>query len=344
MLTIYGKDIERDSYSIITVPVAKDLGGIELKMKAHVVAGAEDGPTLLITSMLHGEEWFSVLIIRELLRVLDRKQLKGNIIAIPVVNESSFNSNTRCLMDGSDEPDANRSFGGRYNWLSNQITRTLEKEFLCKSDYLIDYHIGSWGSRMADIGYGSDYEDKKTSEISRGMAMAYGFPVLDAMTMFKGTHSNRNSMGFAGSKYGIPGIVPEIGGLGFGEDIDAGWIQDNIKGILGNLRYLGMLDGEPEYCEKYLQIHDYWRISPKNGGYIEVMVKPNDPLTMVKKDQLLANVIDPETFEVMEELRSPGDGYIFYGCRDYMCRPGGWVFGVTGVETSSWLFTKDVVK
>ena len=52
MLTIYGKDIERDSYSIITVPVAKDLGGIELKMKAHVVAGAEDGPTLLITSML----------------------------------------------------------------------------------------------------------------------------------------------------------------------------------------------------------------------------------------------------------------------------------------------------
>ena len=336
MLTICGEEIARNTYKIVTLPVVRDLGGLDIKIKAHVFAGAQEGPTLLITSMLHGEEWFSVLIIRELLQRLDRSQLKGTIIAIPVANESAFNTNTRCVMDGSDEPDANRSFGGRYSCLTNVITRKLEEEFMSKADFLIDYHIGTWGNRMADIGYGADYANSKTSQISRGMALAYGFPVLHAMTMFKGTHSNRTSMGRAGSQYDIPGIVPEIGGLGFGEEIEAGWIEDNIRGLLGNLKYLGMLEGEPEYCDKYLQIHDYWRISPQNGGYIELAVHPNGPLTLVKKDQLLAKVIDPETFEVIEELRSPGDGYIFYGCRNYMVRPGGWVFGVTGVEESSW--------
>jgi hypothetical protein len=52
---------------------------------------------------------------------------------------------------------------------------------------------------------------------------------------------------------------------------------------------------------------------------------------------LLAKVIAPETFETIEELRSPGDGYIFYGCRNYMVRPGGWVFGVANAKTSVWL-------
>ena len=293
------------------------------------MAGKTEGPTLLITSMLHGEEWFSVLIIRELLKRIDLEALKGTIIAIPVANTSAFNTGTRCVMDNSDEPDANRSFNGKYNCLTNTITRKIEEEFMSKADFLIDYHVGTWGNRMADIGYGSDYRDSHVTEVSRGMALAYGFPVLHAMTMFKGTHSDRTSMGCAASKYNIPGIVPEIGGLGFGEEIEKAWIEDNIRGIYGNLKFLGMLDGDIEYCEKYLKVGDYWRVSPVNGGYIELVVNPADALTKVEKGQLLANVIDAETLEVIEELRSPGDGYIFYGCRNYMIRPGGWVFGLS---------------
>ena len=335
MMIICGENISRGQKRIVKAHVAKDLG-LDINIRAHVLAGKEDGPTLLITSMLHGEEWFSVLIIRELVKRINLEELKGTIIAIPVANVSAFNTGTRCLMDNSDEPDANRSFNGRYNCLSNTITRVIEEEFMSKADFLIDYHVGTWGNRMADIGYGSDYKDKKTSEISRGMALSYGFPVLHAMTMNKGTHSDRTSMGCAGAKYNIPGIVPEIGGLGFGEKIEKAWIEDNIRGIFGNLKFLEMLEGEPEYCDKYLEIGDYWRVSPRNGGYVEVVVNPSNELTQVSKGQLLANVIDPETFEVIEELRSPGDAYIFYGCRNYMVRPGGWVFGVADMDKSKW--------
>jgi predicted deacylase len=316
--------------------VTRDLG-VEIGITAHAVSGKEEGPTLLITSMLHGQEWFSVLIIREFLKRLDLRALKGNIIAIPVANPSAFNSDTRCVMDNSDEPDANRSFSGRYNCLTNAITRVIEEEFMSKADYLIDYHVGTWGNRMADIGYGSDYKDENTARMSREMALAYGFPVLHAMKLFKGTHSDRTSMGCAGAKYGIPGIVPEIGGLGFGEDAERSWIEENIRGLFGNLKYLGMFDGKPEYCDKYLQVDDYWRVSPLNGGYVEVAAEQSGPLAAVSEGQLLAKIVSPETFEVIEELRSPGDGHIFYGCRNYMVRPGGWVFGVADAKTLVWI-------
>ena len=109
-----GHTLKPMDHQIITVPVTKDLG-VDVNMTAHVLTGREPGPTLLITSMLHGEEWFSVLIIRALFKALDLGKLKGTVIAIPVANESAFNTNTRCVMDNSDEPDANRSFDGRYN-------------------------------------------------------------------------------------------------------------------------------------------------------------------------------------------------------------------------------------
>ena len=77
----------------------------------------------------------------------------------------------------------------------------------------------------------------------------------------------------------------------------------------------------------------------KNGGYVELALPSAGALTPVKRDQLLARVIDPKTFQVLEELRSPCDGMIFYGCRNYMVRPGGWVFGVANMEhdCSKWV-------
>jgi uncharacterized protein len=333
-IKVYDTEVMPGTKTIVTIPVTKDLG-VDIRMKAHVLAGRHEGPTMLILSMLHGEEWFSALIIRELISKLNLEELRGNIIAVPVANTSAFNTGTRCLMDNSDEPDANRAFGGNYQWLSNQITRIIENELFTISDFLIDYHIGSWGSTMADIGYGSDYEDTELTETSKGMALSYGFPMIHAMTLFKGTHSDRTSMGCAGVRHKIPGIVPEIGGLGFGEEIEKGWLDQNINGIMGNLRYLNMLDGEPDLCPEYLFIGDYWRTSPKNAGYIDLKIGLDRQFTKINKNEHLADVIDPETFEVLEEIRSPGEGVLFYTCRSFMSRPGGWTFGIANMEESA---------
>ncbi len=338
-LTISGREVLAGSKEVIKIPVTRDLSG-DIDIYTHVLTGKSEGPTLLLLSMLHGNEWFSVLILRELMQRIDVNKLKGNIIAVPVANQVSFGTGSRCVLDDSDEPDANRSFNGKYNTLTNQITRVIEEELFTKTDYLIDYHIGDWGCTMADIGYGSDYIDPKISETSKGMALAYGFPMIHAMRLNSGTHSNRTSMGCAGAKYNIPAIVPEIGGLGFGEQQEQDWLEQNIQGLIGTMRYLGMLEGSVKHCDQYLFIKDYWRISPKRAGYIETLIGLERQFTEVLKDEVLARVIDPFTFEVVEELKSPGKGVIFYMCRSYMCRPGGWAYGIANIESDNSVWGK----
>jgi predicted deacylase len=321
---------------VVTVPVTHDLA-MRVDIHAHVVAGDSEGPTLLLLSMLHGNEWFSVLILRELIRRLDPKKLAGNVIAIPVANTPSFMTGTRVIVDDSDEPDCNRTFGGIYEWMTNQITRVIDDEFLSQSTHLIDYHVSDWGSTMADVSYTEDFTDPKVSETSREMALAYGFPVLHALRIHSGLRGPRTSLGFAGETYKIPGIVAGVGGLGFGEEQEGAWLEQNVRGTVGVMQQIGMLEGDAERCERVLQIGDYWRVSPKVGGYLEPSIGLDRQFTEFEEGELMGTVVSPLTFAVIDELRSPGRGTLFYSCRSYMVRPGGWAFGVADMEKSQWV-------
>ncbi|MDH4063882.1 MAG: succinylglutamate desuccinylase/aspartoacylase family protein [Acidobacteriota bacterium] len=316
---------------ILRVPVTRDLTG-DVDIVAHVAAGRHDGPTLLLLSMLHGNEWFSAVVLRELLSRLDPAALRGNVVAIPVANAVAMATGTRCIQDDADEPDANRTFGGPYQWLSNQITRVLADEFMSKADAVIDYHVGDWGATMADVSYVTDYSTPELAGRSKAMALSYGFPVVHALTIFSGLRGPRTSLGHAGERFGIPGIVAEVGGLGWGEPQERRWVQTNVDGTLGVMRHLGMLDGAPVLPGRYLHFFDYFRVGPSVGGYLEPVVQLDRQFTEVAKGEVLATVRHAMTFELLEEIRSPGRGIIFYACRSQMVRPGGWGFGVASLE------------
>jgi uncharacterized protein len=335
-IEIAGKKAPAGARTMVVIPVTRDLA-MPIDIHTHVVAGKNEGPTLLLLSMLHGNEWFSVLILRELLSRLDPGRLRGNVVAVPVANLAAFATGTRVIVDDSDEPDANRTFGGIYHWMTNQITRVIEQELLTRSTHLIDYHVSDWGSTMADVSYTEDYTDPAVSEESRRMALAYGFPVMHALRIHTGLRGPRTSVGYAGERYKIPGIVAEVGGLGFGETQEKAWLETNVRGTLGVMRHLGMIPGEPERMKRVLRIGDYWRVSPRVGGYLEPVIGLDRQFTEFAPGELMARVVSPLTFEVVDELTSPGRGTLFYSCRSSMARPGAWAFGVADMEKSAWV-------
>jgi predicted deacylase len=59
----------------------------------------------------------------------------------------------------------------------------------------------------------------------------------------------------------------------------------------------------------------------------------------VKAGQVLGRVMSPYSFEVLEELRAPGDGILMYTARSYPVRPGDWAFGVVDLadEKTVWV-------
>lgn len=341
-LVVGGVRAERGKRKIVKLPVTVDINGAPLEIVTHIVSGKKPGPVLTLLSMQHGNEWMTVLVLRQLLESLDLNELKGTILAVPVANQVAFATGTRCILDDSDSPDLNRAYGGEFAWMADQMARVITDELLKKSDYMVDYHISDWGSTMADISVGEDYSNPAIVKKCMDMAKAFGYPGLHILRVCSGFPGPRSGLGYAGQILGLPCIVAEIGGLGFGAEIEKRWLDQNVDGTKSLMRHLGMLEGKPTYAPRYLVTRNRWRISPTKAGYLEPLVGLDKQFTEVAKGQPLARLTSPYTFEELETLRSPGRGVIFYACRSYMVRPGGWAFGVTNMEDgkSGW-FTKD---
>src|SRR3972149_6733436 len=121
-IEIAGTKVPAGARRMVVIPATRDVA-MPIDIHTHVVAGKKDGPTLLLLSMLHGNEWFSVLILRELLSRLDPGSLSGNVIAVPVANVAACPPGPGSLVAPSDAPDASPPFGGIYYWMTSQIPR-----------------------------------------------------------------------------------------------------------------------------------------------------------------------------------------------------------------------------
>ncbi|MDP5207928.1 succinylglutamate desuccinylase/aspartoacylase family protein, partial [Alishewanella sp. SMS9] len=85
--------------AVVDIPFGKLYTHTELNIGAHVVHGRQDGPVLLITAALHGDEINGVEICRRLLKLPRLSRLKGTLIVVPIVNTYGFVQQSRYLPD-----------------------------------------------------------------------------------------------------------------------------------------------------------------------------------------------------------------------------------------------------
>ena len=307
------------------IHVTTDLNGGPIVLNAHVVVGEKPGPTFFASSTLHGGEWASIEAVRRILDSLDPATLSGVFIGLPVANPTAFGLMTRSTPDESDNVDLNRVFPGHESWITEQIAAKISSEILPHVDALVDFHYGTWGSAFGAISYGADFPDPEVAARSRAMAHAFGFQLVRAQAtqQFPGP---RSMVGYAGSK-GIAGIIGGVGGAGFEPELEERWLEINVSGTRNVLRYLEMLD-EPVEHRRALEFRKMIRVNPSIGGFLYPERASDDFGREVSSGELLAKVVSPYTFEVLEELRAPCDGYLMYYPRWYPVRPGDWAFGV----------------
>ena len=81
----------------------KGRSGLSAQIPVHVVAGAEPGPTLYLQGAIHGAEIIGSIAILDFLGKVDPTQIRGNVIAVPVVNRAGFELGERgSRIDGKD--------------------------------------------------------------------------------------------------------------------------------------------------------------------------------------------------------------------------------------------------
>ena len=307
------------------IPVTTDLNGGPIVLNAHIVVGDRQGPTFLASSTLHGGEWVSIEVIRRILDGVDPAALRGALVGLPVANPTALGLTTRSTPDESDNADLNRVFPGHEAWIAEQIAAAISSSILPHVDALIDFHYGGWGSAFGVISYGADFPDPKVAAQSKAMAHAYGFPLVRAQRTqtFPGP---RSMVGYGGSN-GIAGIIGGVGGAGFEPEDEERWLDINVRGTRNVLRLLGMLD-EPVEQARALEFSRMIRVNPTIGGFLYPERATDELGREVQGGELLGKVVSPFTFEVLEELRAPCDGYLMYFPRWYPVRPGDWAYGV----------------
>lgn len=197
-----------------------------LSIPVHVVHGVRSGPRLCITAAIHGDEINGVEIIRRLLRRKALRQLRGTLLAVPVVNVYGFINQSRYL---PDRRDLNRSFpGSSRGSLTARVAHLVLEQLSGLASHVIDLHTAAvHRENLPHLRAQLDLP-----EVQR-MAHSFGVPVI-----LNSSRPVEGSLRSALTARGVPVVVYEGGeALRFNELA----IQAGLKGILGVMRELRML-------------------------------------------------------------------------------------------------------
>lgn len=254
--------------SIAKLPTYTDIG-----LQVNVYRGKKDGPVLLLTGGLHGNEINGIEIIRSLISSKKLHPNVGTVIAIPIVNVYGFILTERGLPDGKD---INRSFPGvKEGSLARLIAYTLMNEILPNVDYGIDFHTGG-ASRSNYPQIRCSFKSHKAIEL----ASAFSAPVtLNSELIEKSFRSTAN-------KKGKDIIVYETGES---LRLDANGIQLGVEGTLRLMKYLGMIEEAPLPGSTEVFKKSSWVRATCSG-----LFNPDSQLgAKVSKENILGYINDP---------------------------------------------------
>jgi predicted deacylase len=233
----------------------------------------EDGPIVLISGGVHGDEINGIVAVRRMLEEEVINPIKGTIIFIPLVNIYGFLSNSRTFPDGRD---LNRSFpGSKKGSLASQIAFIITNDIIPLIDYGLDFHTG--GRMLSNYPQiRVDFKDKKGMELSKafGPHFILNSPHIDKSFRKEAFKSKKHILVYEG---------------GESMRLDDLAVEEAVLGTKRMLAYLGMIDMPFEQKTSIVIKESSW-VRAKLSGIFTSSVKLGDE---VRRGQVLAKISDP---------------------------------------------------
>ncbi|NNE43956.1 MAG: succinylglutamate desuccinylase/aspartoacylase family protein [Gemmatimonadetes bacterium] len=273
-LVIGATEIRRGERKRIDIPLAEIPGTqVIMPMPVEVINGRKKGPVVWVSGVVHGDELNGIDIIRQVLERVTVDNLRGTLIAVPIVNMFGFVTASRYL---PDRRDLNRSFpGSGRGSLASRLANAFMKQIVAPCTHGIDLHTGSDHRRnlpqiRADL----------TDPEARACALAFAAPVtIDS-------HTRDGSLRDAAGQLGKHVLLYEAGEPHrFNRDA----VKTGVRGTLAVMAHLGMLEpnGEPAPPTTIATKSQWYRA--KSSGLARLKVSLGD---RVKEGQKLAVVCD----------------------------------------------------
>lgn len=315
-LKINGKVIRPGSHVILDIPIAHLYTHTPIDLPVQVIHGKEAGACLFISAAIHGDELNGVEIIRRLLKQFPIHQLKGTLIAIPIVNVFGLLSHSRYL---PDRRDLNRSFpGSEEGSLAARLAYIFMNEIVAHCTHGIDLHTGAF-HRYNLPQIRANFANEETERL----AQAFNAPVMLHSTLRDG------SLREAASEQGVKMLLYEAGeALRFDELC----IQTGLEGIFNVMRELGMLPTKRlrKHAVKPLFARSSTWVRAQHGGILRSSIGLGQ---WVKKQQLLGIISDPFDQEEIEVF-STAEGMIISMTKLPLVNEGDALFHIARIDNA----------
>jgi len=274
-----------------------------IELQTISIEGATDGPRLLITGGVHGDEFESMTAIRRLAGAIDAADLSGHLTLVPVVNEAAFLNGNRTADDGLDLA---RVCPGDPSGSVTLRTAVALSALIESVDYFIDLHSGGIVMDVWPMSGYSLHQDPEIRAIQQRMARAFNLPVIWATA----ANLDGRSLSIA-REAGVPAIYTEY--LGGGRCSAAG-ADAYFEGCLNVMGELGLLKREPPDSLLELELED-----PRPGsGHMQL--QNHSPITgqftaaialgqRVRPGEILGHVSNVTGTDV-REIPCTQDGYV----------------------------------
>ena len=292
-LVILKETIVAGESKTINMEIAKLHTMTKLKIPIIVERSKLDGPTVLFTACLHGDEINGTEIVRQLIVQKINKPKRGTIICIPIINIFGFINKTREFPDGRD---LNRVFpGSKTGSLASRFAYYILKDIMPHIDYAIDFHAGGasrFNAPQIRI-VPENPELKKLSEV-------FSAPFTLYSKNISGTF--RNSC----DKLDVKMLLFE-GGKSL--DINDAITKEAIEGTKRFLTHLEMLNPRKKAISnenKTIYIEKSNWVRAKHSGLFHGLTAIG---SFVKKGDLLATISDPYG-KVEHKVKAPHAGFI----------------------------------
>lgn len=267
---------------------------LTMTLHGHVVAG--DGPLVVVSAGMHGDEICGLEIVRQLICDVLPHLKKGGLVLLPMLNVYGFMQQSRYL---PDRRDLNRMFPGKKSGsLSSRFAYMLRQEVFSHATVIVDLHSAALSrTNFPHVRYTDG------DETAQKLAADFAAPVILRVDTVHGS-----LRGWA-TKQGIPTLVYEAGEA---LHIDEMSVKYGVLGVVNVLRSMGMLSDDARVLPQKSQALPMpvfsatkWLRSPEGGMLIsEVAIG-----SAVKKGQRLGHITSPFHTRICP-VKSPVTGVV----------------------------------
>ncbi len=283
--------VNRSAYGWLPVPITVLRNG--------------DGPTLIISAGVHGDEFEGQIAVAELARELTADEIRGRLILLQMLNAPAAEAGQR--VSPIDGGNMNRLYPGDPKGSPTEMIAHFHEDILLPlADYAVDLHSGGASlTYPATLLRGPGHTAEEEAGLQK-LTEAFDLPYAWVFTGGGGRNSTaRTAMGAANRK-GVINVMAELGG---GNAVSPEVLALTRRGLRRILQAVDMLPGYvPDPTRGTRALHVRGSIYAYESGLFEPLKNIG---SSVSEGEVVAHIHHPDTpGRAPEQVASPYEGIV----------------------------------